>query len=375
MTQTTSTPVGPCRIGILGSAAIARKVWTAIARSQNATVVAVASRELAKSQAFVQSCSLSVPMVDDAKAIVVDAVGGYADLLARPDIDAVYIPLPTGLRKPWVLAAIEAGKHVLMEKPCAATEADLREMDAAATTAGVTWMDGVMFEHSFRLQAIRQALADRVLGDLRRVVTHFSFNGGDARQFAQTNVRGDETLEPHGALGDLGWYCIRMMLHVAGGTMPIAARGETTWDLNGVPGEFAGALRFADGWTGELFCSFRTANQQTVWISGSEAYMTIDDFVLPFNGGSADYRIHRNELDIDRCRWLHNPRPTQHSSAEYSHGESTAQEVRMIETFAARVMNSSTNDRHLQDIALKTQRCLDHLRHSERASGSWVTIH
>ena len=313
-------------------------------------------------------------MVHRDTTIPVDAVGGYDVLLSRDDVDAVYVPLPTGLRKRWVLAAIAAGKHVLMEKPCAVSTTDLQQIDAAATAASVTWMDGVMFEHSLRLREIRGAIGNGVLGQIHRVATHFSFNGGDVTEFVQTNVRGDAALEPHGALGDLGWYCIRLMLHIAGGAMPTAVRGETTWDLHGVPGEFTGSMRFADGWTGELFCSFRTANQSTASISGSEGYMTIDDFVLPFHGGRTEFAIHRNELDIDRCRWLHNPRAQRHGLAEYSHGEPSAQEVRMIERFAKRTLNPDDDDRHLQDIALATQRCLDALRLSDGSGGHWISI-
>ena len=93
------------------------KNWHSIAVSGNAQVVAVASRSQEKAQAFIDACQASVPV-----AHTVDAVGSYDDLLARDDIDAVYVPLPTGIRKEWVVKAANAGKHVVVEKPLEITD-------------------------------------------------------------------------------------------------------------------------------------------------------------------------------------------------------------------------------------------------------------
>ena len=88
-----------CRWGILGAAEIARKNWHAIQLADNARVTAVASRSAEKAQAFIDQCQNRVPVDPPPQA-----VGSYEELLARDDVDAVYIPLPTGLRKPWVIA-------------------------------------------------------------------------------------------------------------------------------------------------------------------------------------------------------------------------------------------------------------------------------
>src|SRR6516164_6726770 len=109
--------------GILGTANIAQKNWKAIQNAGNATVTAVASRDLERSRDFINKCQAEVPM-----EVAPNPFGSYDDLLALPEVDAVYIPLPTGLRKAWVLKAASAGKHVLCEKPCAATVQDLQEM-------------------------------------------------------------------------------------------------------------------------------------------------------------------------------------------------------------------------------------------------------
>src|SRR6185369_7862941 len=108
-----------CRWGILGTANIARKNWKAIRNAGNSTVVAVASRDRARAQTYIDECQAHVPF-----APAPAACGSYAELLDRRDVDAVYIPLPTGVRKEWVIRAAEAGKHVLCEKPCGVTVAD-----------------------------------------------------------------------------------------------------------------------------------------------------------------------------------------------------------------------------------------------------------
>ena len=107
----------------MGAANIARKNWQAIRNSGNGTVVAVASRDLARAKQFLNECQQDAPMEGPGSAY-----GSYDALLRDPNIDAVYIPLPTGIRKGWVMRAAEAGKHVLCEKPCARSVAELTEM-------------------------------------------------------------------------------------------------------------------------------------------------------------------------------------------------------------------------------------------------------
>ena len=115
-----------CRWGILSTAGIAKKNWHSILNSGNAVIRAVASRSTAKAQQFIDECQASVPAADP-----VQALGSYEELLARPDVDAVYIPLPTGLRTDWVVKAAQAGKHVMVEKPCGVSSADVQRMLAA----------------------------------------------------------------------------------------------------------------------------------------------------------------------------------------------------------------------------------------------------
>src|ERR1019366_53218 len=131
------------RWGILSTAGIARKNWRAILDSGNSVVTAVASRDIARSQKFIEECQR-----DNSFENLPAALGSYESLIASSNVDAVYIPLPTGLRKEWVLRAAAAGKHVLCEKPCGLSLADVREMTDACKKNQVQFMDGVMFMHN-----------------------------------------------------------------------------------------------------------------------------------------------------------------------------------------------------------------------------------
>src|SRR5205823_5556477 len=136
------------------------------------------------------------------------AFGSYEDLLACEAVKALYIPLPTGLRKEWVLNAAAAGKHIVCEKPCAVSAADLQEMLDVCRRNRVQIMDGVMFMHSKRLLQMRAVMDDaRSVGAIRRITSGFSFRA--PTEFFSGNIRAQSDLEPHGCLGDLGWYCIR----------------------------------------------------------------------------------------------------------------------------------------------------------------------
>ncbi|MEO1619015.1 MAG: Gfo/Idh/MocA family oxidoreductase, partial [Planctomycetota bacterium] len=226
-----------CRFGILSAAQIARKNWQAIRLSGCATVAGVSSRDRQRTEAFIDDCQAESPL-----ELRPQAFDSHEQLLASDSIDAVYIPLPTGLRKKWVIAAAEAKKHVLVEKPIAPTAEDVAQMIAACQANGVQLMDGVMFDHGQRIETLSQQVRDGEVGTLRRVQTHFSFPG-DA-EFESSNIRTDPVLEPHGCLGDLGWYCIRFILWMNGFTDPKRVYGRTLTRMQRggsdawVPGQF-----------------------------------------------------------------------------------------------------------------------------------------
>lgn len=362
-----------CRWGFLSTAGIARKNWKGIHLSGNGRVSAVASRSLQKAQAFIDECSAEVQQRGE-----VAAVGSYEELLARDDVDAVYIPLPTGIRKQWVVAAADAGKHVLCEKPAAVNAEEVQEMVDACAGAGVQFMDGVMFDHSQRLAEVRRQLAsEEELGKLRRISTHFSFSG-DA-SFQQSNIRTDSILEPHGCLGDLGWYCIRLTLWAADLQMPTHVAARTLTWLAGensdgdVPGEFSAELRFPNGLSAAFYCSFLTVNQQTVLLSGDNGYLTIDDFVLPFYDAEASWTNHQHVLEIDNCRWNFRRHSDRKAIHEYPAGERNSSEVNMVRRMAECVLSGQLDSLY-PDLTLKTQQILDACRRSDAAGGVPVEV-
>ena len=208
------------RIGFLSTARIGRQNWKAVFNSGNATIAAVASRDAGRSREFIRDCQREFPFAAETLAL-----GSYEELLASPDVDAVYVPLPTGLRKELVLRAAAAGKHVLCEKPCGISFAELQEMMVACVKNRVQFMDGVMFMHNPRLAQVREVLDDgKSTGPVRRISSAFSFFGTGG--FSDNNIRVDGRLEPAGCLGDLGWYSIRFTLWALKWQLPRTVTGR-----------------------------------------------------------------------------------------------------------------------------------------------------
>ena len=324
------------RWGILGTARIARKIWKGIWHSGNSIVTAVASRDLERARQFITECQRENPFETQPAAL-----GSYQELLASRDVDAVYIPMPTGIRKEWVVRAAEAGKHVLCEKPCAATVSDIREMIDACNRHRVQFMDGVMFMHNPRLDRICHALNDgKSIGPIRRIASHFSFFSTD--DFRQANIRGDGALEPLGCLGDLGWYCIRFALWAMNWRLPrevsgrILSQNSNDHSRCPVPFDFSGELIFDRDVSCGFFCSFLTAYANWVAVTGTLGHLRVPDFTLPA-------RSNQGALEIN---------------AEYSDSSGTdpltTQEVNMVRNFTEQVLSGKLRE-DWPEWALKTQ--------------------
>ncbi|MCA9192158.1 MAG: Gfo/Idh/MocA family oxidoreductase [Planctomycetales bacterium] len=362
-----------CRWGILGTAGIARKNWKAIRLSGNACVSAVASRSIDAADRFIDECSCQVPVNDRPHAF-----GSYEDLLASSEVDAVYIPLPTALRKQWVVRAAEAGKHVLGEKPAASNAVDVAEMLAACERNAVQYMDGVMFMHSKRLPMLRQMIASgNPIGKLRRMCSQFSFAGDET--FQSSNIRVHSELEPYGCLGDLGWYCVRFFLWVLEGTMPVAVRARTLSTLQGsaspgtVPGELSAELVFPGGVSANFYCSFMTENQQWMHLSGTQGSVRIDDFVLPYHGPEVGATGIQDVFHVANTTFHMEHHASRHAVSEYSDGEYNSQEVNMIREFSDLVVSGQVNEQW-PAWTLKTQRVLDACFESARHNGQEVVL-
>ncbi|MFN5197443.1 MAG: Gfo/Idh/MocA family protein [Planctomyces sp.] len=347
-----------CRWGILSTAGIAKKNWHSILNSGNGVIRAVASRSTAKAQQFIDECSASVPA-----PYPVEALSSYEELLSRTDVDAVYIPLPTGIRTEWVIRAAQAGKHVMVEKPCGVTSADVQRMLAACDAAGVQFMDGVMFMHNARLDAMRQVLDDGIsVGTIRRIASQFSFCADES--WVQSNIRASAQLEPAGCLGDLGWYTIRIILWAMRYEMPVEVRGRILHGVQRpdssdvVPMEFQGELHFASGVSATFFNSFRANHQQWAHISGTKGYLAVNDFVLPYFGNEASFDVGNHNFAADGCYFNMERHLSVRSVSEYSNNHKNAQETALFRNFSE-LVNSGRRDPFWGQAALQTQQVLD----------------
>lgn len=362
-----------CRWGILSTAEIGQKNWLAIANAGNATVTAVASRTPEKSQSFIDLCQDSRPISPSPTAY-----GSYEELLNDDQVDAVYIPLPTGMRHQWVIAAANAGKHVLCEKPCATDSHQLQEMIAACKANNVQFMDGVMYMHTQRLAEMRKIIDDgNRIGDLKRIAMQFSFNGG--QEFLDGNIRTNAELEPHGCLGDLGWYTIRFALWAMNYEMPTRVTGRILSQFHReespapTPLEFSAELFFPGGVTASFYNSFVTHHQQWAVINGTQGFIHVKDFVLPYLNNSLQFTVSNADFKANGCDFVMENHERVHSVPEYANSHETAQETKLFRTFSNLVLEG-TPDPEWPERSLKTQEVLDACFRSANQNGEPVEL-
>jgi predicted dehydrogenase len=179
------------RWGVLSTAAIGlKKVIPAMQLGEHSTVAAIASRNLAKAREAANS--LNIPT----------AYGSYEELLADPNIDAIYNPLPNQMHVPWTVKAAEAGKHVLCEKPLSLTVAGAEMLLAVRSRTGVKMGEAFMIRSTPQWLRLRQLLNQGRVGELRSVTGFFSYFNVDP-----SNIR-NQMESGGGALLDIGCYCI-----------------------------------------------------------------------------------------------------------------------------------------------------------------------
>ena len=361
-----------CRWGILSTADIAKKNWQAIWNAENATLAGVASRDKSRASAFIESCQ-SQRMFDPPP----QAFGSYDALIESNDVDAVYVPIPTGLRKEWAIKAARNGKHVLLEKPCSPCAGDLAEIIAACQENHVHFMDGVMLMHGPRIPEMRKLLDDgETVGEIRRICAAVSFQGGD--DFVADNIRGKKDLEPQGCLGDLGWYTIRIILWAMNWQMPhsLSARFHRTSSpdkTTAVPLEVSAELYFDDGVTASFYNSFVTHMQQWFVIAGTKGYLRSDDYMLPRVSYEQSFETVKAEFVKFGLDMMMEHYTQRHAFPEYGSGQRNAQETNLIRNFSANVLNGNLETRWA-DYSLKTQTVLDACMASGAADGSLVEL-
>jgi predicted dehydrogenase len=227
----------PLRIGVLGAARITPMALLSPARRTGvARVVAVAARDPARARAF--AARHRIPAVAES----------YDALLANPDVEAVYNPLPNSLHAEWTIRALAAGKHVLCEKPLAATGSEAREMAEAARRHGRVLVEAFHYRYHALFEKLLATVRSGEIGRLEHVEACFVIpivQRGDIRW--RRALAG-------GALMDTGCYTMSMVRHVAGGEPDVTA-ASARWTADGVDRWLTAELRFPGGVSGRITCS------------------------------------------------------------------------------------------------------------------------
>lgn len=273
-------PDGLLRIGILGAARIAPAVVIKPA-SKNAEVVvaAVAARDMSRGEAFA------------AKNGIARVHGSYEALIADPDVDAIYNPLPNALHGRWTRAAIEAGKHVLCEKPFMANAVEAREIADLAAKSDRVVMEAFHYRYHPFAARVEQIIASGELGTLQRV------EAADCFWLRKFSANAYNYSMGGGSLMDLGSYVVDM-LRTFGGSTPEVVSAQAKMHGPQVDRAMTAELRFAEGHTGRLQCSLwsRTPPHYTAKIIGDRGELRLNP-VIPyqqFSVRSADgHRVER----------------------------------------------------------------------------------
>jgi predicted dehydrogenase len=253
------------RWGVLSTAKIAREKWIPGVRRaprQRGEVVAIASRDEAAAETVARD--LAIPR----------AHGSYEALLADPEIDAVYIPLPNHLHREWAIAAARAGKHILCEKPLALTAAEAQEIVDAAAAAGVVLMEAFMYRLHPSWVAVRELLAAGRIGRLQTVQSWFSYFNDDPRNIRNIAAAGG------GALMDIGCYTSNLS-RMLFGAEPERVEAAIVRDPDQEIDVLTSALLvFPGGGTASFTVSTRSETDQRVHVYGTEGHISVG---IPFN--------------------------------------------------------------------------------------------
>ncbi len=246
----------PLRLGLLSTAAINAQILRGASETDRVELVAVGSRDSAKAQAYAAEHGIE------------RAHGSYEALLADDNVEAVYIGLPNGMHHEWTMHALEAGKHVLVEKPYTRRAAEAEAAFAAADAAGRVLMEAFMYRHHPQTAVVRDLVTGGAIGRLQVVKTTFSFALEDL-----TNVRALPELDG-GAMMDVGCYCVNAIRLLAG--EPERVSGEQVIGSTGVDMALHGTLRCADDVIGQFEASFRSPRRQRVEVVGEEGTITVE---------------------------------------------------------------------------------------------------
>jgi predicted dehydrogenase len=264
----------PIRWGLLGTSRINAKLLVGARLSPNARVVAVGSRSVEMAEAYAAANDIA------------RTHGTYEGLLADPDVDAVYIPLPNALHHRWTLKALAAGKHVLCEKPYTRHPQEVQEAWDAAEAAGRVLMEGYMWRHTPQADRLVELLPR--LGELVAVRATFSHRLAD-----DSDIRVSAALEG-GALMDVGCYCVSGARLVAGAE-PDLVYGQQVATADGVDRRFTGVLHFPSGLTATFHAGF-DAFSESLEVIGRDGSISLPD---PWHSLQGLLLVNGEEVRVD----------------------------------------------------------------------------
>jgi len=249
--------MAPVRWGILSTAHINRKLLAGAARSSEVEVVAVGSRDLARARAFADEHGIPA------------AYGSYEELLADPAVEAIYNPLPNTMHCEWSIRALEAGKHVLCEKPMSSSIAEVEQAVAVAERTGLHLTEAFMYRHHPQAERLAALVAEGAIGALRVIRSTFSYG-----LFDESNIRLRTDVDG-GSLMDVGCYCVSGSRLLAG--EPEAVFGRAFIGPTGTDWAFTGSLRFPGDVLALFDCATCLPNRDELEVIGSDGSLFLDD--------------------------------------------------------------------------------------------------
>lgn len=321
------------RWGIISTANIGRRALVpALHNARNGELVAVASRNLDKARAFADE--LNIPR----------AYGSYEELLADPEIDAIYNPLPNDQHATWSIQAAAAGKHVLCEKPLTSDAAEAEAMLKSFDAHGVLLAEAFMYRFHPRTRAVREMVQSGAVGTIQQMSAAFTF-----RLRSEENIRLEGEMAG-GSIMDVGCYAVGVMRFVTG-EEPVAVNAYAHYNSRGADELAVGTLVFPSGALGHFDCGVRAQGAQWYEIRGSEGRILVEDaFVAP-----KDKPV--------RIRYWHG------DDYEEISFDAVDQYQLMAEDFADAILNNRA-PLYPPDDALRAMELMDKLRASAQANRS-----
>ena len=243
--------------GIVSTADINRKVIPGAHASEKVELLAVASRDQKRADAYAREWEIP------------RAYGSYEALLGDPDVEAVYISLPNTMHVEWSIKALEAGKHVLCEKPFTRHPEEVDTAFDAAERTGRLLSEAFMYRHNPQTKKLAELVQGGAIGELRLVRSAFSYSLYDPENIRlRTDVEG-------GALMDVGCYCVSGSRLLGG--EPVAVHGEAWYGPSGTDWVFGGLMRFPDDVSATFDCGTALPNRDELEAIGSEGSLFLDD--------------------------------------------------------------------------------------------------